>query len=188
MSRTRSVEFLTAVLLFSACATPPHWEVASEDIYASDAVRPAGKAIINLGVFYSEVHAGPAPLEGVRFVVQDAEREDVDRLHRVLDRFFTERYQDRYSFRRESVGPAWVERVIIRYLHRERLAADPRNYADLEWHSDDGTIKVRLGCFVACDRELLESLFERDPIAPLSPQARKNYETLKARLSRYSGP
>lgn len=180
------IGIVVSIVFLSGCVYP---QELVQDIYLSDPTPVAGKRITNLGFFYSEIHQAPVTVGAVpevlgvvRFTVQNAEREDLEKVHEIIRSFFETKFKDQYRLKAESAGPVWMDRTMRRYLLKEDRTANPRNYADIEWHGDDGVVKVRLGCSVACDRELLERVLGRNAVAPLSPQASKNYEMLKARL------
>lgn len=50
----------------------------------------------------------------------------------------------------------------------------------------DNALDVRVSCPDVCSLEIFEDLFEKNPIAPLSPKAKRNWEELKARLQQKS--
>lgn len=178
---------LALVFLMSGCGLvqdiyeprPPHTKLS---IIGVSGEKIAGKVIRDFEVRYetksfvnndelsgliSYLALHWATLESISFEVQDGNRQDFDKLLETLYTFLYHRYEP--FFIAKKVGNT------IRYYRNGNGIASLGK-------ATNGKIWVGLSCPDACNAELLENLFEKNAVAPLSPWTKEDYNTLKSRL------
>lgn len=140
-----------------------------------------------------EVNYNHTTMQRISFLVANGDVRDRDKLVTAIGAFLSEKYGDHHSYDIVSGGKDihfgigrkeweyYKDGKKMTFSQTEITTAKVEDwregiYVELICEND------RLHDNGACDRELLENLFEKDPVAPLSPQAKTNWEELKSRF------
>lgn len=188
------------LVLFSGCGLVRF----TTDIGESKVEQVEGKYIVDLRAEYIESpsffnNAGPSriPIEPivqiiglfvprkfevlfeVSFTVQDNNVESgvlAERIAKLIEARAKKMENDFLRLELESLPNG----INFKYWYGDRYRQSGMSIARIK--NLGGVLHVKLLCSFACDTEILKDLLEKNPIAPLSPKAKKNWEELKSRL------